>query len=32
VKDQLKEAFIAGEAGTVNALTQALLAGGAPCT
>jgi hypothetical protein len=27
VKDQLKEALIAGDAGTVNALTQALLPG-----
>ena len=30
MKDQLKEAIIAGDAGTVNALTQALLATGVP--
>jgi len=30
MKEQLKEAIIAGDAGTVNALTQALLAGGTP--
>ena len=30
MKDQLKEALIAGDAGTVNALTQALLATGVP--
>ena len=29
MKDQLKQALIAGNADTVNALTQALLAGGA---
>ena len=30
MKDQLKQALIAGDAGTVNALTQALLATGVP--
>ena len=30
MKDQLQQALIAGDAGTVNGLTQALLASGVP--